>query len=176
MNSATPVDTDTITTAVREAMRRHEGDSWDDVNPEAIVVLAQGRGHELPPQERVHLLKRIASDPDLGTLLRDLQQDLADSIAAPRFVPGRLVMQAAWVACLIGLVTISAIRLGGGPSDRSVEVLDSSSGAPEYLEQLGNPTGAPVTSLIGDPVFVGLFLLAVVLGVGSFWPRRETRP
>ena len=61
-----------------------------------------------------------------------------------------------------------------GPSP--VKVMDTGSNQPEFLEQLGVPTMTPSDLLLRDPVFLGLFALAVVLGVASFWPRKTSDP
>ena len=176
MNNTTDLETidhEQVVEALRNAMQSHAGSSWDDIDPEAVAVLAQGRGHELPPRERAQLLQRIATDPDLGTLLSQLRHDLGDTVAHPSFFKSRSLLRVAWAASLVALVTAGTIRLGKTPGLESVDVLDSGSGSPSYLEKLGQEPSA-FANLASDPIFVALFILAVLLGTGVFWPRRNT--
>ncbi|MBG80327.1 MAG: hypothetical protein CMJ39_06425 [Phycisphaerae bacterium] len=178
MNTAAPLDqlgNEQLAEALQAAMKEHAGSDWSELNPESIAALAQGRGDELPAQERTDLLRRIASDPDLGILIRELQEDLRDSLARPRFMSTRSIIRTAWAACLIGLLTLTSIRLTRGTDTRSIEVLDAESGGPEFLNDLGNAGTQVPSALFYDPIFVGLFLLVVILGACSFWPQRSSR-
>ena len=169
-----PVDHDVITAALRDAMQRRAGDSWSDLDIESMAVLAEGRGDELPPAERALLLKRIASDPDLGQLLKELRADIGGSLASPAIFVPRAAIRLAWVACLIALVTVGVIRMGDSPATSTVEVLDSGSGKASYLDELHDANGSTLSTLVGDPIFISLLVGTVLLGAGAFWPRRSS--
>ncbi|MEE2906671.1 MAG: hypothetical protein VX527_02460 [Planctomycetota bacterium] len=169
-----PIDHEVVISALRDAMQRQAGASWDDLNIESMAVLAQGRGDELPPRERALLLKRIASDPDLGRLLKELRADIGDTIARPAIFVPRTAIRLAWAACLVALVTVGVIRLGDTPTTRTVEILDSGSGQAVFLDELQESNGSTLSTLAGDPIFVSLLVGVVLLGAGAFWPRRSS--
>ena len=167
-------DHESLAGAVRDAMRRHAGDSWADLDVESMALLAQGRGDDLLPEKRALLLKRIASDPDLGQLLKELRTDIGGSRNTPAIFIPRTAVRIAWAACFIAFITVGIIRLGDSPATSSVEVLDSGTSQVVYLDQIHQDSGSAASTLIGDPVFVSLFIGVVLLGAGAFWPRRSS--
>ena len=169
-------DPDVLVDAVRQAVARNAGESWDALDVESLALLASGRGSTLPPPERVTLLKRIAQDPDLGRLLQDLRDDLHEADRTLSQHRSRTPIRLAWVACVIATITVALVQVLGRNGPSSVKVMDTGSNQPEFLEQLGVPTMTPSDLLLRDPVFLGLFALAVVLGVASFWPRKTSDP
>ncbi|MBG84722.1 MAG: hypothetical protein CMJ40_09270 [Phycisphaerae bacterium] len=162
--------------ALQEAMSRDTGSDWDDIDAESLALLAQGRSGELNPADRAQLLKRVAGDPGLGALLKSLREDMDDVIGIPTIRRTRFVLRLACTACIVAMVFVGTSVLTDDRLDgKSVGVLDAGSGKNEFLDQLGSTTPSALTRLAGDPVFVGLFVLAVVLGCGSFWPRKSSR-
>lgn len=161
--------------ALRDVLSRNTGSSWDDIDPELMALLAQGRGQEIEPAERARLLKRIAEDPGLGAVLKSIHGDMDDVIKIPTIGRTKFVLRLACTACLIAMVFVGTSILTNNSLDgKSVEVLDSDSGKNGFLDQLGSTDPSTLARLAGDPVFVGLFILAVILGCGSFWPRKSS--
>jgi hypothetical protein len=183
MNTLNPIETNSeqITAALRAAMARHQGADWDSIDLEALAVLAQGRGDDLPPRDRARMLSRIAGDPDLGAVFAQLRQDF-ESLnicrASPRIFTRRVGLRVAWAASVAAMIVVGSVILadasGASRQRPTVEVLDSTTGQPNYIEQLGT-SGESVSALLGNPLFVGLFVLTVLLGISSFWPRRSSR-
>ena len=166
----------TLEHALQDVMSRNTGSEWDDIDPELMALLAQGRGQEIEPAERARLLKRIAGDPGLGAVLKSIHEDMDDVVKIPAIGRTRFVLRLACTACLIAMVFVGTSVLSDNSLDgKSVEVLDSDSSKNVFLDQLGSTDPSTLARLAGDPVFVGLFVLAVILGCGSFWPRKSSR-
>lgn len=165
-----------LDSALCDLMSRNEGSDWDDIDPELIVMLAQGRASEIDPVERSNLLKRIAGDPALGFALKSVREDMSDVAGIPMVGRTRLFLRMACAACILGMVLVgTSLIVDNRVEDRSVEVLDSGFNKNGFFDQLGSADPSTLARLAGDPVFVGLFILAVVLGCGSFWPRKSSR-
>ena len=166
----------TIELALQKSMSHGIDDDWSDVDPELLLLLVEGRSHDIHPEDRARLLKRIAVDPGLGNLLKTLKIDFHDVIPSPMLTRTRLAMRIACAACIVALVLVGTFILGDTSLDNtSVEVLDSGSTSPDFLDQLGSTGPSSLSRLAGDPVFVTLFILAVMLGCGSFLPRKKTK-
>ena len=165
-----------LESALQDALSRNAGSEWDDIDPESMALLAQGRGQEIEPSERARLLKRIAGDPGLGAVLKSIHDDMDDVVRVPMIGRTKFILRIACTACLIGMVFVATSVLTDNNLDgKSVEILDSGSGKNQFLDQLGSSDPSALARLAGDPVFVGLFVLAVILGCGSIWPRKSSR-
>ena len=172
-NHSPPLDPSELAKAVQVAGARQRGESWDDLDIEAIASFVQGNSSSIPEHERMQLLARIAQDPDLGKLVRDLHGDIGHQASVTRWNQPRTFFRLAWAASLLGAATVGVVHLTTPSGPSPVKVMDSQSSPPEFLEQLGVPSVGPSSTLLSDPLFIGLFVLAVVLGFASFWPRKS---
>ncbi len=170
------IEQQALQSALQKAMSHHSDSNWDDINPELLVLLAQVRGQQIEPTERARLLKRIAGDPGLGAVLKTIHEDMDDVVKSPAIGKTKFILRLACTACVIALVFVAtSVLTDSSINGKTVEVLDSGSGKNGFLDELGSTDPSALARLAGDPVFVGLFVLAVILGCGSFWPRKSPR-
>src|SRR5689334_11951629 len=99
----TPVNQGEMITLMREAIARARADTNpQDVDEEALTLLASGRLNLLTPDKRQTILKQVAASPELGALMRELSElGWAQEQVHDEYSPFRYFLRAtqgAWAA------------------------------------------------------------------------------